>query len=167
MALLWLIAFGAILSYRALGSYYRQQFGAVQPQVDERKQRRFTALFAGFLVVNFALAAIDRATNQAYHTPILLLWWGALALVLLALWHSSGFRIGWPRRFSLWPILLLLVTGLWNFPGAPSQEACYPNGFNTCVALDLLIAALIVAGGLYNHRLLVQTLQPLPLENYE
>lgn len=167
MALLWLIALGAILAYRALGSTYRRQFGAVQPQVDERKQKRLTALFVGFLGVNFALAAIDRITNETYHTLIILLWWGALALVLLVLWGSSGFRIGWPRRFSLWPIVVLMVTGLWNLPGAPSQEACYPNGLNTCVALDLLLAALIVAGGLYNHRLLVQTLQPLPLEQYE
>lgn len=167
MTVLWLTALAAGVAYLRLGDYYRREFGQVQPRVEPGKQRVSMALFVAFLLLNFALAAADRATGQSYHTQIMIAWWAALALLLLALWGLSGSRLGWPRRFSLWPIVILLATGLWSLPGSPSQQACYPNGFNSCVAIDLLVALLVVAGGLYNHRLLVQSVQPLPLENYE
>lgn len=166
MGLLWLIGVGSLLAYARLGSYYRHHFGNVQPRRNRRQQRLISLLFISFLVLNIALGFIDRVIAERYHSLLVGGWWLLLAVVLLAIWGVAGFPLGWPRRFSMWPILLLLVSGSWNLPGAPSQEACYPNGFNLCVAFDLLLATAIAAGGYYNHRLLIDTLQPLPRESH-
>ena len=166
MGLLWLIALGAVLAYVLLGSYYRRRFGHVQPQVDRRTQKLTSGLFILFLLVNFTLVAVDRATDQVYHSWVMVGWWGTLALILFVIWGVMGFPLGRPRRFSLWPVLLLMATGVWDLPGSPSQEACYPNAFNLCVVLDLVLAAVVVLGGYYNHRLLAEVLQPLPQESH-
>lgn len=164
-ALLFLLALVAVAAYLFIGSQYRNSFGHVQAHTDARRQRITTWLFVAFLVLNFLLMWLDRATGQAYRDLVLAAWWMLLTLTLLAIWAVWGFPIGWPRRFSMWPIVILLALNAWNIPGSPSQNACYPNGLNQCVALDLLVGFFVIAGGLYNHHLLASTLQPLPENN--
>ncbi|GEN08473.1 hypothetical protein SAMN05443572_10698 [Myxococcus fulvus] len=157
---------GALVLYPVTGSYYRRRFGDVKPSQQMRQTRlRLVVLFGlGGLLVGLGLAMLARGEPLDGMAVTALLALGGVTL--LAYWAVTGrFAPHYPPvAVGMGMLALAHHLGLNPLCGLLHTQA--PSSVMKCgfITVQAAWGLMLVVLSLLDHRLLVRTLRPAPVD---
>lgn len=156
----------ALLAYAVMGGYYRRRFGDVRPSaatVQTRRRMMLTFVLVGLLLSQGLVLLLGKRTGQGL--PMAL----AMALgagAVLAYWAWMGRFV--PHYPPIAAVMLVLA-GVHHLGLNPLCTLLHPGSTGPDWRCDMATFHLawglaIIAMSLLDHRLLVRTLRPVPVE---